>query len=199
MKKSKIIVFVIAICIFIVVGIVVYQKTEQATAEIGRAKVLQADEQISDETQKQEKESNKQGTNNNEKGQEENLENAQSIENVKIKLTFDNEEVIIKMENNAQAREFLSRLPLELEFEEYAGTEKIGYLSEKLDISNTPAGLEPSKGDFAYYAPWRNIAVFYGDDAFTRSLVKIGTIESGIEKLEKKEKNFKVKIEKVAE
>jgi hypothetical protein len=42
-----------------------------------------------------------------------------------IKMTFHNEEVIVKMYDTPTSEDFLSLLPLKLTFEDYAGTERL--------------------------------------------------------------------------
>ena len=60
---------------------------------------------------------------------------------MKVKLTFNNEEVIVNMYDNPTSRDFVGRLPLTLTFEDYAGTEKISYLEKKLSTENAPSGM----------------------------------------------------------
>ncbi|SHF52267.1 hypothetical protein SAMN02745133_02878 [Desulforamulus putei DSM 12395] len=76
------------------------------------------------------------------------------MEDVRIKLTFDNEEVIVKMYDNPTSRDFLTLLPLTLTLEDYAGTEKISSLAKRLSTEDAPPGSDPSVGDFTYYSPW---------------------------------------------
>ncbi|PAK42882.1 cyclophilin-like fold protein, partial [Priestia megaterium] len=65
-------------------------------------------------------------------------------------------------------------------------------------IDNLQAGNLSKKGDFAYYAPWGNIAIFYkGFEKATNNLVILGQIESGKENLENIDDDFTVNIEKV--
>ena len=40
-------------------------------------------------------------------------------------------------------------------------------------------------GDITYYAPWGNLAIFYKDFGYSRSLIMLGKLDSGIEKLAK--------------
>ncbi|MCQ6268853.1 cyclophilin-like fold protein [Fictibacillus sp. WQ 8-8] len=114
-----------------------------------------------------------------------------------IKMTFNNEEVIVKMDINPTSKEFLSLLPLTLKFEDYAGTEKISNLPKKLTKEDAPSGCDASVGDFTYYSPWGNLAIFYRDFGFASGLIKLGKIESGIEKLASKKGNFTGTIEKI--
>lgn len=118
-------------------------------------------------------------------------------ESTKIRLSFNNEEIIIKMEDNESSKDFLSMLPLDFKFEDYNGTEKISYLPRKIDVTNAAGGIEPQVGDFTYYYPWGNLAIFYNDFSYSNSLIKLGTIEVGIEKLHNIKNNSIIRIEKI--
>ena len=102
---------------------------------------------------------------------------------MKIRLTIDGKAVEATLLDNATARDFLSLLPITLTFEDYATTEKIAYPPRKLSTVGAPAGSDPSVGDIAYYAPWGNLAIFYKDFGYSKGLVKLGRIDSGIEAL----------------
>ena len=81
------------------------------------------------------------------------------------------------LEDTASARDFASVLPLELELEDYASTEKIAYLPRKLSLECAPAGVTPRAGDLCYYAPWGNMALFYRDFAYSPGLVRLGALD----------------------
>lgn len=117
----------------------------------------------------------------------------------KIKLRFNNEEVLVKLEQNAATQDLIAALPLTLTFEDYAGTEKISYLPKKLSTTATGAGIDPAIGDLAYYAPWGNLALFYQDFGYSSGLIKLGEVEAGLEKLAKMQGKFTVTIERVEE
>lgn len=117
-------------------------------------------------------------------------------EDIKIRLTIDSEEIIVNMDDNPTSKDFLSLLPLTLTFEDYAGTEKISYPEKKLSTENAPSGIDPKVGDFSYYAPWGNLVIYYKDFAYSNGLIKLGEIESGIEKFESLDSDFTMKIEK---
>ena len=61
---------------------------------------------------------------------------------------------------------------------------------------DAPAGVDPSVGDIAYYAPWGNLAIFYKDFGYSRGLIGLGRIDSGIEAL-RVPGSLKVTIERV--
>ena len=83
----------------------------------------------------------------------------------------------------ASARDLLTMLPLTLTFEDYNSTEKIAYPPRKLTTLGAPASCDPSKGDFALYAPWGNLVIFYNDFTASPGLVPLGRVKSGLGKL----------------
>lgn len=118
---------------------------------------------------------------------------------MKIRLSAGNTVLTATMLDNETSRDFISLLPLTVTFKDYAGTEKITYLSKRLSTKGAPAGTNPSVGDIAYYAPWGNVAIFYRDFGFSDGLIKLGHIASGIEGFAGKDVDFEVTIEHVTE
>ena len=115
---------------------------------------------------------------------------------MKIRLTFDGKAVEATLLDNATARDFLSLLPMTLTLEDYNATEKIGYPSRKLSTAGAPAGVDPGVSDIAYYAPWGNVAIFYKDFDYSKGLIRLGRIDSGIDALSVPG-SLKVTIERV--
>src|SRR5258705_8609485 len=82
--------------------------------------------------------------------------------------------------DNPTSRDFVSLLPLTLTLRDYASTEKISDLPRKLSAQDAPPGSDPSIGDLSYCAPWGNLALFYRDFEYSRGLIKIAKIDSGM-------------------
>ncbi|QFY74387.1 hypothetical protein CEQ83_18235 [Priestia megaterium] len=121
-----------------------------------------------------------------------------SISNTRIKLTFNNKEVFVRMYDNPASKDFLVQLPLTVTFEDYIGKEKVSILQKRLSIDDVQAGDLSKKGDFAYYAPWGNVAIFYkGLEDATNDLIILGQIESGKENVENVDGDFTGRIEKL--
>lgn len=123
----------------------------------------------------------------------------ETMEYVQIKLSFKDKEIIVKMFDSPSTTDFLKLLPIVLEFEDYNSTEKITYLPRKLSNDNVSTGMTPQVGDFAYYAPWGNLAIFYKGFSYSSGLVLLGQIEEGIENLELIENKEIVKIEVISD
>ncbi len=87
------------------------------------------------------------------------------------------------LEDGPTSRDLLALLPLTLDLEDYAATERIAYLPRQLDTAGAPRGYAPAAGDLAYYAPWDNLAIFHKGFRHSAGLVRLGRIEHGIEGL----------------
>ena len=102
-----------------------------------------------------------------------------------VKITVGNRTITATMEDNAAARDFLSRLPLEITLNDYNNmTEKIFYPDPALTTEGVTRGCAPTPGDITIYAPWGNVAIFCKSWSHSNALIKIGRIDgNGIEVL----------------
>lgn len=112
----------------------------------------------------------------------------------RVRIAFDGKEAVVVMFDNPLAAAFLAMLPMTATLEDYAGTEKIYYPPQKLDTKGG-RNAEQERGDFCYYAPWGNIAIFYKGMGYGTSLYVLGRLESGKEALGAMDKNFTAKFE----
>ena len=118
-----------------------------------------------------------------------------SVTDVKLRMSFEGGEILVNLYDTQASRELVAMLPLTLPFEDYARTEKIAYLPQKLSSGASPSSS--SSGDFTYYSPWGNLAVFYKGFGQSGSLYVLGKIESGKEELAGMGRNFTATIEVV--
>ena len=86
-------------------------------------------------------------------------------------------------------------LPVTLRMRDYNGAEKIVDPPRKLSTAGAPDGFAPSSGDITLYAPWGNIAIFYRDSSWSRGLIPLGRVTSGMEKLAALHGDFEVTFE----
>lgn len=80
--------------------------------------------------------------------------------------------------DTATTRDFLSMLPMTLEFEDFHHQEKIAYPPRPFDYSDATA-ITPQPGDLFSYIPWGNLGFFYNTDGLGQSndLVRLGTTD----------------------
>ncbi|GAB0173036.1 hypothetical protein NHP164001_10520 [Helicobacter trogontum] len=114
---------------------------------------------------------------------------------MKIKLLFNNQELLINLDKNETSKEFYQSLPFELEFSDFIGKEKIAHLPNELKNNNSN-GYEPEIGDLFYYTPWGNIGIFYEKQPFNRDIIFLGKVQGNLDLLRAQKGNFKAKITK---
>lgn len=123
--------------------------------------------------------------------------NKEEVQSVKLKIAIGENYAVAELEDSATARDFMSLLPLKLTMTDYNGTEKVADLPRKLDLDGAPPGSDPKVGDLCTYTPWGNLAVFYKDFGYSKGLVPLAHIESGIEFFAEQSGKFGITIEKM--
>jgi len=82
------------------------------------------------------------------------------------------------------AQRIMRHSDMQVTLKDYTSTEKVADLPKRLATDDAPAGLAPVIGDITYSAPWGHLAIFYRDFGYARGLVKLGTIDAGLEALD---------------
>jgi hypothetical protein len=98
---------------------------------------------------------------------------------MKIRIILDGGTLTATLADNPTARDFASLLPLTLTLSDYASTEKISDLPQKLSRQGASDGIDPTVGDITYYAPWGNLAIFHRDFRYSPGLIRLGVIDAG--------------------
>ena len=128
------------------------------------------------------------GSNNLESKQEEGLpsnssdDTAKAEDVMKIKVSSEHAEVIFELNDSSASKSFYEQLPLTVSVENYGKNEKVFEPSQKLDVSNVWEGSCPT-GSIAYFSPWNNIAMYYGDAPEYKGLYPMGTAVDGAGKI----------------
>lgn len=121
----------------------------------------------------------------------------QKEKNMRIKLNFNNHDVIFRMEDNPAAEQMIKMLPAEFEFTDFAGQEKIADFSRPLSLASAPRGMVATAGKMFIYAPWGNLGIFYKDHGSRpdKNLIPLGEVESGLEHLAGQRGGFSARLE----
>ncbi|KFZ38557.1 hypothetical protein HR45_03800 [Shewanella mangrovi] len=105
---------------------------------------------------------------------------------MKIAIDIQGQTVTATLKANSEAvNDFVAQLPLSLTLTDYAATEKVADLPKRLSTKGEPAGTAAKAGDITYYAPWGNLAIFHKSFGHASGLVKLGTLDSGVELMKK--------------
>lgn len=88
--------------------------------------------------------------------------------------------IVFELNDSQAAQELYEQLPLNIEVENYSTNEKIFYPPQELDVSDAPQA-NAVVGTLAYYAPWGDVVMFYGDFGSASGLYELGQVVSGSE------------------
>lgn len=89
--------------------------------------------------------------------------------------------VVFELNDSPAAKDLHAQLPLSIGVENYSSNEKIFYPPRKLDTSNTPLVKAAHPGTLAYYAPWADVVMFYGNFGSAAGLYELGHAVQGAE------------------
>lgn len=91
--------------------------------------------------------------------------------------------VVFQLNDSSAAKALYEQLPLSIQVENYSNNEKIFYPPDELDTSDAPPAEGPS-GTLAYYAPWGDVVLFYGECGGASGLYELGEAVSGADQIE---------------
>lgn len=123
--------------------------------------------------------------------------NSESVKERKLRMIVDGQEISITLYDTPAANALYDMLPLDLNFEDFNGIEKISYLSQELPTEGEPNGCDPEVGDLCLYAPWGNLSIFYQDFRYSDSLIMLGHIDSGMDVISEIDEDFRLTLERV--
>jgi len=97
---------------------------------------------------------------------------------MQISVTANGNTTVFELNNSPAARDLYAQLPLSIEVENYSNNEKIFYPPKKLNTADTPQA-DARAGTLAYYAPWKDVVMFYGRFGSAAGLYELGYAVSG--------------------
>ncbi|MAD37305.1 MAG: MFS transporter [Tistrella sp.] len=99
---------------------------------------------------------------------------------MQLRFSFDTHDFTATLDDTPTARDLMSMLPLDLTIEDYSTNEKIARLPRRLTEDGSGPFRGEAPGDLCYFAPWGNLAFFYGGYGFSRGLIRLGRLNGGI-------------------
>lgn len=120
-----------------------------------------------------------------------------TAKSIQIQIVTGQHRILIHLLDHPASRDLLKQLPLDIIFRDFAEEEKITMLPHRLTTQSSPRPID-ERGDFTYYEPWGNLAVFYNGFASDNRLIVLGHIESGKEYLAGMTTDFSARIERVS-
>ena len=125
-------------------------------------------------------------------------EEAEFIPKVRLTVEGKEGEAIVSLIDSKPTREFISQLPMTVDFSDFGDREVFGAMP--IALSENEALLSGYEiGDFSYGTPYDSMIIFYAqDNEIIDGIIKLGTFESGLDLFTGKEP-IKVTIEAVTE
>ncbi len=99
----------------------------------------------------------------------------------RIQVSDEDQTILFELNDSAGAKSLYEQLPLTIQIEDYGGNEKIFYPPQKLETEDTPLTEGGGAGGLAYFEPWGNVVMYYGDFGSYSELYELGKAVSGSE------------------
>lgn len=104
----------------------------------------------------------------------------ESMEEYRIKITVNGQELTAVLTDNATTRAFVEKLPLTLPMQDLYGREMCYRFPDALPTDNVSvSGYEV--GEIVYYPPMHSFVIMYAQNGERFSMQKLGRIETGVE------------------
>ena len=97
---------------------------------------------------------------------------------MRVRVAANGKTTVFELNTSQAAKDLYAQLPLSIKVENYSNNEKIFYPPNKLNTNNTPQA-DAKVGTLAYYAPWGDVVMFYGDFGSAPGLYELGHAVSG--------------------
>lgn len=102
---------------------------------------------------------------------------AEKESSMRIRITIGEQRFGATLAESAATRDLLAQLPVTIEMVDHGGVEKTGPLPAPLALDGQPEGADPDIGDVGYYAPGRDLVLYYGDQSFFPGIVVLGRLD----------------------
>ena len=114
-----------------------------------------------------------------------------------IRVTVGGQVFSAELYDNPTARDLAEQLPLTITVDDLHGLEKTGRLPRALTTDGVPAGSDPEINEIGYYAPGRNLVLYYGDVGYYTGIIRIGRFENSIAAIADQPDGVAVTVERV--
>ncbi|NGP07736.1 hypothetical protein G6038_20065 [Rhodococcus sp. 14C212] len=116
---------------------------------------------------------------------------------IRIALTVAGQSLTGTLSDTPAAHDLSAQLPLTLTMTDFGSVEKVAELPASLSITGAPPGADPAPGDIGYYAPWNDLVLYYGDQGYHDGIVRLGTLDGGVDVIGQHTGDLLVRIEHV--
>jgi hypothetical protein len=113
-----------------------------------------------------------------------------------VRVTVGGQVFSAELYDNPTARDLADQLPLTVTVDDLHGLEKTGRLPRALTADGVPAGSEPEINEIGYYAPGRDLVLYYGDVGYYTGIIRIGRFQDSIDAIADQPDGVAVTVER---
>lgn len=110
--------------------------------------------------------------------------NSKEVSQMRIQVQNGETILVYELNDSVAAKELYEQLPLTLEVSDFSTNEKVFYPPEALDVCDAPLA-NADTGSLCYYAPWKDVVMFYDYFGEGNQLYELGQAISGEDSIEK--------------
>ena len=114
----------------------------------------------------------------------------------RIRVTVGDEVFSAELYDNPTARDLADLLPVTVTMDDHNGLEKTGPLPRALTTDGAPAGAAPGANQIGYYAPGRDLVLYYGDTGYFDGIIRIGRFDDSIDSIADQPDGLTVTVER---
>ncbi len=96
---------------------------------------------------------------------------------MRIQIAIGEQRFGATLTESAAARDLVAQLPVTINMIDHGGVEKTGPLPSPLSLAGQPEGADPDVGDLGYYAPGKDLVLYYGDQSYYSGIVILGRLD----------------------
>ena len=96
---------------------------------------------------------------------------------MKIQIAIGDQRFTATIFDSAAGRDLIALLPLSIDMTDHGSVEKTGPLPAPLSLAGQPDGADPDVGDVGYYAPGKDLVLYYGDQSYYPGIVVLGRLD----------------------
>ena len=113
-----------------------------------------------------------------------------------VRITVGGRTFDAELYDNPTAHDLADQLPVTVTMDDLHGSEKTGALPRALTTDGVPRGSDPDVNEIGYYAPGRDLVLYYGDVGYFNGIVRIGRFNVDIDNLADQPDGLNVIVER---
>jgi hypothetical protein len=113
-----------------------------------------------------------------------------------VRVVVGDQTFAAELYDNPTARDLAGRLPVTLTVDDLNGLEKTGALPFALTTDGVPRGADPEVDETGYYAPGRDLVLYYGDVGYFTGIIRVGRFTDSIAGIRDRPDGLTVTVER---